>query len=69
MRNCSAKDWWRWEDLNLRQRAYETPALPLSYTAKAMTTTTKSEVIVRSMIDPVKTGYLSLPTALLSVWT
>ena len=25
--------WWRWEDLNLRQRAYETPALPLSYTA------------------------------------
>ena len=27
------KNWWRWEDLNLRQRAYETPALPLSYTA------------------------------------
>ena len=26
--------WWRWEESNLRQRAYETPALPLSYTAK-----------------------------------
>ena len=30
-------DWWRWEDLNLRQRAYETPALPLSYTAADFT--------------------------------
>ena len=29
--------WWRWEDLNLRQRAYETPALPLSYTATRFT--------------------------------
>ena len=29
--------WWRWEDLNLRQRAYETPALPLSYTAADFT--------------------------------
>ena len=28
---------WRWEDLNLRQRAYETPALPLSYTAADFT--------------------------------
>src|SRR2546426_7993817 len=25
--------WWRWEELNLRHGAYETPALPLSYTA------------------------------------
>ena len=33
-RKESYKDgWWRWEDLNLRLRAYETPALPLSYTA------------------------------------
>ena len=27
--------WWRWVDLNHRHRAYETPALPLSYTARA----------------------------------
>jgi hypothetical protein len=27
--------WWRWEELNLRHGAYETPALPLSYTAVA----------------------------------
>jgi hypothetical protein len=27
--------WWRWEELNLRHGAYETPALPLSYTARA----------------------------------
>ena len=27
------KKWWRWEELNLRHGAYETPALPLSYTA------------------------------------
>src|SRR5438874_5934951 len=26
--------WWRWEELNLRHGAYETPALPLSYTAR-----------------------------------
>jgi hypothetical protein len=26
--------WWRWEELNLRHGAYETPALPLSYTAE-----------------------------------
>src|SRR2546430_1018993 len=25
--------WWRWEELTLRHGAYETPALPLSYTA------------------------------------
>src|SRR5256886_7945450 len=25
--------WWRWEELNRRHGAYETPALPLSYTA------------------------------------
>src|SRR6266705_2885062 len=25
--------WWRWEESNLRHGAYETPALPLSYTA------------------------------------
>src|SRR5439155_26323304 len=25
--------WWRWEELNLRHGAYETCALPLSYTA------------------------------------
>ena len=25
---------WRWRDLNPRHRAYESPALPLSYTAK-----------------------------------
>ena len=24
-------NWWRWEELNLRHGAYETPALPLSY--------------------------------------
>jgi hypothetical protein len=33
---CHAKyavSWWRWEELNLRHGAYETPALPLSYTA------------------------------------
>ena len=28
--------WWRWEELNLRHGAYETPALPLSYTAGAL---------------------------------
>ena len=28
------KRWWRWEELNLRHGAYETPALPLSYTAE-----------------------------------
>jgi hypothetical protein len=27
--------WWRWEELNLRHGAYETPALPLSYTAES----------------------------------
>jgi hypothetical protein len=27
------EQWWRWEELNLRHGAYETPALPLSYTA------------------------------------
>jgi hypothetical protein len=27
------ESWWRWEELNLRHGAYETPALPLSYTA------------------------------------
>src|SRR5438034_1084267 len=26
--------WWRWEELNLRHGAYETPALPLSYPAE-----------------------------------
>src|SRR5205823_4322426 len=34
---CNTRDraerWWRWEELNLRHGAYETPALPLSYTA------------------------------------
>jgi hypothetical protein len=29
------EEWWRWEELNLRHGAYETPALPLSYTAKS----------------------------------
>src|SRR5437660_10470861 len=29
----AARGWWRWEELNLRHGAYETPALPLSYTA------------------------------------
>ena len=29
----SHRKWWRWVDLNHRHRAYETPALPLSYTA------------------------------------
>ena len=28
------EEWWRWEELNLRHGAYETPALPLSYTAE-----------------------------------
>src|SRR2546425_8192299 len=27
--------WWRWEGLDLRHGAYETPALPLSYTARS----------------------------------
>src|SRR5206468_11000117 len=27
------EQWWRWDELNLRHAAYETPALPLSYTA------------------------------------
>jgi hypothetical protein len=31
------KAWWRWEELNLRHGAYETPALPLSYTAVGST--------------------------------
>src|SRR6266478_9198157 len=30
---CFRVSWWRWEELNLRHGAYETPALPLSYTA------------------------------------
>jgi hypothetical protein len=30
------RKWWRWVDLNHRHRAYETPALPLSYTAKGV---------------------------------
>src|SRR2546428_9356733 len=30
---AEARRWWRWEELNLRHGAYETPALPLSYTA------------------------------------
>ena len=30
-------NWWRWVDLNHRHRAYETPALPLSYTARSRT--------------------------------
>ena len=37
--------WWRWEELNLRHGAYETPALPLSYTA------------VPSLIKDLATGY------------
>ncbi len=32
--------WWRWEELNLRHGAYETPALPLSYTAGSGNTDT-----------------------------
>ena len=32
-----ARNWWRWVDLNHRHRAYETPALPLSYTAQPST--------------------------------
>ena len=28
-----ARDWWRGEDLNLRRRAFQTRALPLSYLA------------------------------------
>ena len=31
------RNWWRWVDLNHRHRAYETPALPLSYTAQPST--------------------------------
>src|ERR1043165_10258709 len=30
--------WWRWEELNLRQGDYETPALPVSYTAEIVLT-------------------------------
>ena len=33
-RRIGLLSWWRWEELNLRHGAYETPALPLSYTAK-----------------------------------
>src|SRR5687767_6491265 len=33
-RRGKRKRWWRWEELNLRHGAYETPALPLSYTAE-----------------------------------
>lgn len=33
------ENWWRWVDLNHRHRAYETPALPLSYTAQPSTIT------------------------------
>jgi hypothetical protein len=32
-RRLHGQSWWRWEELNLRHGAYETPALPLSYTA------------------------------------
>jgi hypothetical protein len=32
-RGFGLERWWRWEELNLRHGAYETPALPLSYTA------------------------------------
>src|SRR5215470_4655548 len=32
-RRIGSLRWWRWEELNLRHGAYETPALPLSYTA------------------------------------
>ena len=32
-RRLQRRSWWRWEELNLRHGAYETPALPLSYTA------------------------------------
>jgi hypothetical protein len=38
---------------------YETPALPLSYTAKSLTFLMKVEVILRSLTDLVKTGDLS----------
>jgi len=30
-----AKKWWQWADLNRRPKAYESSALPLSYTANA----------------------------------
>jgi hypothetical protein len=33
LNTLTSKSWWRWEELNLRHGAYETPALPLSYTA------------------------------------
>src|SRR5438874_12367872 len=29
----AARGWWRWEEWSVRHGAYETPALPLSYTA------------------------------------
>src|ERR1700675_4954571 len=35
--------WWRWEELNLRHGAYETPALPLSYTAEPGTLGPKAD--------------------------
>ena len=34
-KNPARSVWWRWEESNLRHGAYETPALPLSYTAFA----------------------------------
>jgi hypothetical protein len=30
---CTSQIWWRRRDSNLRPRAYESPALPLSYAA------------------------------------
>src|SRR5687768_1902616 len=38
-RSLSGRDWWRGRDLNPRPRAYESPALPLSYLAVPKTIT------------------------------
>jgi hypothetical protein len=35
---CHANNsWWQWLDLNQRPKAYESSALPLSYTARTLT--------------------------------
>ena len=44
-------NWWRWVDLNHRHRAYETPALPLSYTARPST--------IAAVFDGVQPVYLT----------
>ena len=44
------ESWWRWEELNLRHGAYETPALPLSYTADGETAYPEKRVYRRRTV-------------------